>query len=183
MSSIHRKVKFRAFLTALSCIVLLHSFITPAEAYERNGIKWPFPTQIISAYTDVTGNYSTALNQAITNFNTSTQVHLSRHDGAPWVAQVQNYGAVDWEGMSKTNTGNGVYTVTWARSKVNTAYIPASTAVSRIKILWLHELCHVWGLGHTTNPRTVMYWNVATPYANGISSLTSDEINGINSIY
>lgn len=183
MSSIHRKVKFRAFLTALSCIVLLHSFTTPAEAYERNGIKWPFPTQIISAYTDVTGNYSTALNQAITNFNTSTQVHLSRHDGAPWVAQVQSYGAVDWEGMSKTNTGNGVYTVTWARSKVNTAYIPASTAVSRIKILWLHELCHVWGLGHTTNPRTVMYWNVATPYANGISSLTSDEINGINSIY
>lgn len=85
--------------------------------------------------------------------------------------------------MSKTNTGNGVYTVTWARSKVNTAYIPVSTTVSRIKILWLHELCHVWGLGHTTNPRTVMYWNVATPYANGISSLTSDEINGINSIY
>ncbi|WP_288295877.1 hypothetical protein [uncultured Bifidobacterium sp.] len=101
MSSIHRKVKFRAFLTALSCIVLLHSFTTPAEAYERNGIKWPFPTQIISAYTDVTGNYSTALNQAITNFNTSTQVHLSRHDGAPWVAQVQNYGAVDWEGCQR----------------------------------------------------------------------------------
>ena len=51
-----------------------------------------------------------------------------------------------------------------------------------MRVLWLHELSHVWGLGHSTI-NTVMYTSASSAYYNGVRYLTSDDINGYNSLY
>lgn len=131
----------------------------------------------------------------MSSYSSRTNVHLSRHNGAQWVAKVKNYGYSGWEGCTQlvynrpctnTNEARGArsYTLTWARSYINTYYLPANTAVSRIKVTWLHELGHGLGLEHHhSNAYTVMYDQTWVAYNNGVRDLASDDIAGINTIY
>jgi predicted Zn-dependent protease len=64
-------------------------------------------------------------------------------------------------------------------------YLPSSSNshVPRLKVVWLHELGHSIGLGHVSTLKRVMYTSASDAYFAGVTSLTSDEIAGVNSIY
>ena len=171
-----------SFAVVLSIFLLIP---VPAMAYTTSGSKWSARSQTVSFYqTSVKGNYLSGLRQAAANYNASTDARVTLTAtlrGGKWSAIAQNYGATGWEGQSTWYKSGGV--TTKATSKVNIKYA-ASFNAARMKVLWLHELGHVWGLGHVSSIRHVMYTSASAAYLNGgVRSLTSDEIAGINKLY
>lgn len=166
----------------LVCLCALGMPIT-AQAYTMSGSHWNGSNLRIRANA-IGGNYSTGLNTAISNINSSTHVTLSRttDTGPSWKASVTNYGNTGWEGESTWSYYLGA--THSAESKINTYYIPSGTAPARIKVIWLHELSHVLGLGHVSSVNRVMYTSASAAYTQGgVRNLTSDEVSGINSLY
>lgn len=165
-------------------ITVLFCFMNSAEAYAYaySGSRWSSSYQAVTVNFTITGNYLTAINQAVSNIDSSTHVRFETSGvGATWSAITQNYGNTGWEGQATWSYGISGKT-SLAASKINTYYIPASVEVARMRVLWLHELSHVWGLGHS-NRNTVMYTSASIAYSNGVRYLTSDDINGYNSLY
>lgn len=175
-------VFYRPVLAIL--IFMLLSIMSPctAYAYSLSGSKWSSNSMTVTVSSAITGNYKTAISQAASNINSSTDVSFSTSNtGAIWSAVVKNYGATGWEGQSTWSYGISGKT-SLADSKINSYYMPSSTAVAKLRVLWLHELSHVWGLGHS-NINTVMYTSASSAYSNGVRYLTSDDIRGYNYLY
>lgn len=162
------------------CIGMLGS--APASAYVKNGCKWPASNLTIQVNSSVTGKYSTALANAAANYRNSTDLNLytSTTKRGSFQADVANYGADGYEGFTNVACPLGV--TTNASSRVNTHYL-SSAVTARVQVVWLHELGHAIGLNHVTSTARVMYTSATTAYNNGVRSLTSDEVNGVNSIY
>lgn len=157
-------------------------FTLTAHAYTLSGSQWSNSRQSVVIRESVNGNYLTAINQAVNNINNSTDVTFSTSpSGLSWTALVANYGNTGWEGQSQWSYSIFGKTSN-ATSKINSYYIPPNTTIGRMRVLWLHELSHVWGLGHS-GINTVMYTSASAASDNGVRYLTSDDINGINSLY
>lgn len=165
-----------------------------AYAYATVKAKWDSPIQMIRAYGDVSGSYSTALNQAIDNYNTQTHVHLSRNNNGKMLAKAAYYGNLGWGGVAKEQVSAAGYTkrdgitypyqrITWADVMVNKNIIGPSSPVGKIRLVWLHELGHAWGLEHSKYVHSVMYPYVDQSYKSGAEYLTTDDVRGINSKY
>ncbi|WP_289093880.1 matrixin family metalloprotease [uncultured Bifidobacterium sp.] len=166
------------WLVVVGCLLLS----SPAHAYTYSGSRFSSKSTTVTVNELMTGNYVTAINQAASDINSNTDVTFyTSNTGASWSALTQNYGATGWEGQSTWSYGVSGYT-SLASSKINTYYIPSNTPVAQMRVLWLHELSHVWGLGHS-NINTVMYTSASAAYRNGVRYLTSDDINGYNSLY
>ncbi|OZG56501.1 hypothetical protein AEAE_0989 [Aeriscardovia aeriphila] len=165
-----------------------------AYAYSTYPAKWDSSIQMIRAYGDVSGVYSTALNQAIDNYNTQTHVHLSRNNNGKMLAQARYYGGTNWIGFKDGSQNVAGYTnsdadkyprkrITWADVMLNKSIIRPSTPIGKVRLIWLHELGHAWGLGHSDYVHTVMYANADQSYKSGVEYLTTDDVRGINSKY
>lgn len=153
----------------------------PASAYTTTGCKWSSSTLRID-YRYVNGNFRTAINQAVANYN-ATDVTLSTVDtsGPAFTAQNANYGATGYEGqaswsclLGKTNN---------AQIRVNQYYLSGLEPIARLKVVWLHEIGHGLGLDHVTPTARVMYTSASSAYFAGVTALTTDEYNGINALY
>jgi len=154
-----------------------------SSAYTLNGCKWPSTIMDLD-YRRTSGNYRTAIGQAIVNYNNATPVHLNgvESTGASMSSDVANYGATGWEAFNDSTCIGG--TTFSSTSKINTYYLPSSTPVARLKVVWLHELGHSLGLGHASAINRVMYTSASTAYTSGgVRGLTTDEIAGIDYLY
>lgn len=121
---------------------------------------------------------------AVFEINQQTDVNFSWTDSTSpsWKAYAADYGATGWEGQSQWNVVLG--STRSASSKLNTRYLSTGMPFDRLKVVWLHELCHVWGLGHVSGINHVMYQSASDAYLRGgVRTLTSDEKNGINNLY
>lgn len=156
----------------------------PALAYTTNGCVWSGSSLRINS-SGVSGSYLSGLTSAISNYNIRTDVTLTRTtaSGPVFTARTSNYGATGWEGRAQVNCLSGKASTRSASSQINTHYVKSSAPLNRIKVLWLHELGHSLGLGHVSSKYRIMYPQAVVPYNNGVTALTTDEINGINALY
>lgn len=65
-----------------------------------------------------------------------------------------------------------------ARLQISASSFGSPNTDATIKEIALHELGHVVGLGHSTDPNDLMY-----PVLNGVTSFGSCEVNGFNALY
>lgn len=95
---------------------------------------------------------------------------------------VAHYGATGYEGIAYWNCSGGMTSSCSAR--LNTHYTQHfSTNVTRLKIVWGHELGHCFGLHHSTVSSAVMYTSPSSAYLGGTTTLRPDDVSGMNSIY
>jgi predicted Zn-dependent protease len=154
----------------------------PANAYATTGCKWPTGALSINI-SYVNGNFRTAINQARSNYTSATDVDLTTTDssGPTFTAANSNYGATGWEGQASWTCLFG--TTTAVQARLNQYYLSGSEPVTRLKVVWAHEIGHGLGLDHVSTVARVMYTSASAAYNAGVTGLTSDEINGINALY
>lgn len=166
----------------LGLLLLLSSPPQTANAYTTTGCKWSTKNINIDIRY-VNGNFRTAIKSAITNYYNSTDVKPRAVDasGNSFTARNASYGANGWEGYATWTCvlGNTLS----VDAKLNMYYLSGTEPVTRLKVVWLHELGHGFGLDHVTNNKRVMYTSASQAYFNGVTALTSDEVNGINYLY
>ncbi len=173
---------FAKIVTAMAIAVSLVALPNAAFAYTTTGTKWPNGSlQIDWRY--VNGSFRTGLSDAVSNYNGSTDVSLSAVDqsGPTWTATNTNYGATGWEGQA--NWASFFGTTTSCSMMLNQYYLSGTEPVTRLKVVWAHEAGHCLGLDHVSDSSRVMYTSASQAYFNGVTGLTSDEIDGINSLY
>ena len=175
-------IKHAVCVSIAVCMAVYLSTIS-AAASTTSGSKWGSPTQKISA-SAISGTFETAMGNAVFEINQQTDVNFSWTDSTSpsWKSYAADYGATGWEGQSQWNVVLG--STRSASSKLNTRYLSTGMPFDRLKVVWLHELCHVWGLGHVSGINHVMYQSASDAYLRGgVRTLTSDEKNGINNLY
>lgn len=177
-----RSAKLAALLVL--SLVMLAAAARPANAYATTGCRWGSSVvRIDTRY--VNGYFFTAIKEAIANYSNSTDLTVSYEDnaGPNFTARNASYGYTGWEGLNTTSCFLG--TMWTSDAKLNMAYLAGATSseIPRLRVVWLHELGHGFGLGHVASSSRVMYTSASSAYFNGVRYLTSDEINGINSIY
>ncbi len=178
------KIVHRFFAAFVVGTLIVFAAQLDANAYTTTGCKWGSGTiKVDTRY--VNGHFFTAIKQAISNYTSATDVTMSYVDasGPGLKAQNADYGYTGWEGRADWTCALGRYIGVTA--KINMTYLPgtSSTDVPRLKVVWLHELGHSIGLGHVSTVKRVMYTSASTAYSNGVRSLTSDEIAGVNALY
>ncbi|RWZ68093.1 matrixin family metalloprotease [Labedella populi] len=184
VSTSHRgRLRLAGVVSALALAVALVAVPTSANAYTHTGLRWATPNLRIDT-SGASGASKTALSSAISHISDRTDVLLlgTSATDPTWKARNGNYGATGWEGLNSTTQLAG--RTLSSLSRVNTHYVANTTAnQARIRVIWLHELSHGLGLGHVTSKTRVMYTSASVAYNNGVRNLTSDEINGINTLY
>lgn len=176
--------RFFAAVIAVSLAVLAPVLASaPAAAYATTGCKWSTGSLRID-YRYVNGTFRDTLTSAKTHYNANTDVNLSLTDssGPAWTAANSNYGATGWVGHSSWTClfGNTLN----SQMQLNQYYISNTDPYYRIRLVWLHEMGHSLGLAHVSNAYRVMYsGGTGTVYSNGITTLTTDDKNGINALY
>ncbi len=165
-------------LIAATCV-----FAAPdASAYTLTGCKFASGTQDVDAGPGVTGNYLNALTNARSDYTANTDVTLTSVAGTGNInSYVGNAGNTGWEAQAITHCVAG--TTYWATVEINSYHLPSSSGLTRLKVVWEHELGHALGLNHVSSVARVMYSSASTAYANGVTGLTADDKNGINFLY
>lgn len=177
-----RRNRVGMIAVAFAAVEAMVAIPTAAQAYTTTGQKWGNANLRIYVAT-TSGDYRTSINQASSNYTSSTDVNLTNTtDGGPaFSAANTNAGATGYEGHTDWNYVGG--RTTSAHSILNTYYL-SGAPVARLKVVWLHELGHGLGLNHVSGTNRVMYTSASTAYTSGgVRSLTSDEISGINALY
>lgn len=130
------------------------------------------------------GNYRTALGHAVFEINQQTKVSFkwTTNTNYAWKAYSCMFGRTGWEGQAGWQLSNG--RTKFASSALNITYLPSSLPLDRLKVVWLHELSHVWGLGHVKGINHVMNESASLAYLRGgVKTLTSDEKNAYKALY
>lgn len=178
-----RRAVAHRFAVALTVLSILALAAPPqASAYVTHGCKWSTGSLRID-WRWVIDNYRTGLSWAAANYTSATDVALTpvNVSGPAWTAVMGSYGATGWEGQASWSCPFS--TTHNAQMRLSTFSLPGSTTPARLKITWAHEIGHVLGLSHVSRTDRVMYTAPGTAYVAGVRALTSDEINGINSLY
>ncbi len=179
------KTRRRIGITAASALALAAALIAvpnAANAYSLHGYKWPDRNLRIYMNTTSTGNFRNAINQASSNYTSSTDVNLTNTTaaGPRFSARDYNAGATDYEGWTDVIHPGG--RVESAQSMLNRYYL-GSAPVAQLKIVWMHELGHGLGINHVSNTVRVMHNPATAAYKAGVRYLTADDIAGINKLY
>ena len=182
MTRIRKTVPSVTLSLLLGLLLLLSVPPQTADAYATTGCKWSTKNINIDIRY-VNGNFRTAIKKAITNYYNSTDVKPKAVEtsGNSFTARNASYGANGWEGYATWTCvlGNTLS----VDAKLNMYYLSGTEPITRLKVVWAHELGHGFGLNHVSNDKRVMYTSPSTAYNNGVTGLTSDEISGINSLY
>lgn len=185
------KAKILDSKTALIAMVLIIGLLrtsvcaVQAYAYQKTGQKWGSKTQTVYLDSSVKGAYLTGAKSAIVNYDNSTDAVMKQsttQSKLPWKAAVKRVANSGWEGRSEWNYNKTTNKITSATSTINSYYCSGYSS-AQLKVIWLHEFGHVWGLAHSVRKDRVMYTSASAAYKNGVRSLTSDEISGINALY
>jgi len=166
-----------------TALLLVLSTPISASAYATTGCSWRDLFLYID-YRYVNGNFRTAFQQAASRYTYSTDMDLYPSDsgGNSFTAEHSNYGATGWEGYS-TWSCNWFSRTTAATAKLNQYYPSGFEPITRLKVVWEHELGHGIGLAHVGTVQRVMYSSASDAYFSGVTDLTFDEINGVNALY
>lgn len=169
------------------CMFLTFAAAQYAYAYELLGGKHK-TNNITYTTRDFNGTYEKIgqqLGNAIADWNaTSTKITFSAHLGSTTirpqiVIKSDDYGKTGWSGRA-TNYREWVTTGDYVDSVVQgNLYYLNNYGASTVKGVWAHELGHALGLDHVSGDNKLMYDNDGRT----VYKPTSDEINGVNSLY
>lgn len=175
-----QKQKYLAISVAVG--IAIASVPTSAQAYTVTGCKWG-NTGLRIDYRDVQGVYRTAFNNARGDYNTKTNMTTAAVDmsGMSFTAYVTNFGNTGYDGISHWSCVLG--TTLSADVNLNSYSVPTTANANLIKVLWEHELGHGFGLNHVSSTSHVMFTSARSAFNAGITTLTADEISGINYLY
>ncbi|WP_150265601.1 matrixin family metalloprotease [Paenibacillus tepidiphilus] len=150
-----------------------------AYTYSDNGK--PFPDMNFTYYSTLSANYSGPASAAMTDWSravgatytasnsTSKEIHFSDND----------YGATGWNATTDHHHVQFSSYDYLDEVRANRHYMGSMSAVDREGVFG-HELGHVFGLGHTTDP-----WTLMCNSLNGRVVVTPqlDDIQGVESLY
>jgi Matrixin len=97
--------------------------------------------------------------------------------GAPLLSITIKKGGGVVAGSTKLSFDSSGF-ISGARLQISAASFGSANTDATITEIALHELGHVVGLGHSTDPTDLMY-----PVLNGVTSFGSCEVNGFNALY
>lgn len=160
--------------------------VSPASAYSLEGARWHgTPTSGCCATIHVQYSSawypgdSAAFDNARSAWNGSpANVLLDNHSGALTVDDTSD-SSVGWDGITNYSYSSGSFN--YAHVLLNYYYTSGYSSATKQGVA-AHELGHAMGLGHT-NGCVLMTPNTPTRNSCGIYGPTSDEVNGINSLY
>jgi hypothetical protein len=121
---------------------------------------------------------------AAANYVTDTNVNLTlvTSGTTAWMATIMNFGADGYHGYATWNCfgTNTLSCDMWP----NNYYLSGSEPQDQLKVVWAHETGHCLGLNHVAPVDRVMFESPSYAFLNaGVTALTFDEINDINSLY
>lgn len=176
-----RLATLRAALVSLVVSVLAIGVIaTPAQAYSWTGCRWP-NTQIYVRNTNLSGTDATTAGAAQTAWSNQTDVQINTSVSATFTRFVAADGATGVDGFTTWTCSGG--TTTAAAAHLNTTYTNGFVANKR-QAIWVHELGHGLGLGHSASLAALMYTSAAQVYnTTGAFTPQSDDVLGINARY
>lgn len=102
---------------------------------------------------------------------------FSSTSGSPLVTITIKKGGGNVAGSTKLSADSGGF-IDAARLQISASSFGSPNTDATIKEIAVHELGHVVGLGHSTDPNDLMY-----PVLNGVSTFGSCEVNGFNALY
>jgi Matrixin len=97
--------------------------------------------------------------------------------GSPLLTITIKQGGGVVAGSTKLSFDSGGF-IDAARLQISASSFGSPNTEATIQEIALHELGHVVGLGHSTDPNDLMY-----PILNGVTSFGSCEVNGFNALY
>jgi len=186
------KVRVRGALsiaTVLLSTTILMATAPQAQAYALEGPHWGSSTVYVEDFiwysmdSSASGSIDAAFKAAISDYYAKTHLYIYGGDysTAGFRASAANFGATGWEGQTGfTYLGSRFMSV---ESRLNAYYLPNSTNQTRLKMVWLHELGHGLGLDHVSTLTDPMQPNASDAYSRGVTTLSQDMVNGINSMY
>jgi hypothetical protein len=175
-------------ILAIVAIAAASTFVgaDAASAYTLTGCHWGTGNlRIDERDAQAHTAHLNSLHSAVSDLNINTDVSLSNVyvAGPAFVVNLVNSSTVGWEGLTTTQCNFLFGATNSVVSTLNYHYLPNTTNATQLKVVWEHELGHALGLDHVSGKNHVMYSYATGAYLYGVTALTSDEINGINSLY
>lgn len=172
------------FLTAGPLVALLIgaslAYGAPAWAYSFTGCHWntTSPTYKNNGGTAMSAEVTNAVGSWTGGTDLTTMTNSS---SSAFLVGYSNMGATGYDGWTSWTCSGS--TTTAANSRVNTYYTNSFTVAKR-KAIWVHELGHGLGLGHSALANAIMNPCAACVYVSyGTNVPITDDINGMNSLY
>ncbi|NRG47577.1 matrixin family metalloprotease [Bacillus sp. CRN 9] len=167
------------------CFIFLFAVAQQTYAYALLGGKHK-TNNLKFRITDFNGTYDKVgkpLNNAIADWNaTSTKISFTSGGvGSEITIKAKNFGNVSWSGRC-TNYRDLIIAGNYTGSVIegNLYYLNQNSySANKVKGVWGHELGHALGLAHVNGTNRLMY----STDARTVYKPTSDEINGVNSLY
>lgn len=155
------------------------SVATSAQAYTLSGCKW---SSGAVPFRNLGGTpFASEVTAAAGAWNVSTHLKLQSVSSANLSVTYQNNGATGYDGLTTSTCAGGIFST--AQSRINIYYTNSYTVPMR-KAVWVHEIGHGAGLGHSTFSNAIMNPCSTCPYNSfGTNTPVSDDINGMNSLY
>lgn len=182
-------MRFKKFIhVILSLSLIMSTLLLPASAYEKIGPTWSSST--INYYYDnyVASNAKNAIATATSNWNSSNIDATLRFYSSPINVYCSdtNMPNVDWDGLTNMTYSASTNKFTYQSMLLNSAARSWSVTGALASVA-CHEFGHVFGLDENGTTRTIMNsytWGTNSRWETyGLTSPTSDDILGVNSLY
>lgn len=175
-----RGIKEKAVAMTLGLFLVLGAVIIPsvaASAYSHNACSWaPYGSNVTWLNQSPGGDYYNSGTAAGYSWAANTDINGMSPNNGSLVGYTDNKGANGYDGL--TSYGCNGNRMTYANATLNPYYMD-SKSYSLKKAVWLHELGHALGMGHS-GTNAIMY---SCPACVGYTVPQSDDINGINARY
>lgn len=180
-----RRVRLLALLAVGAAASVLMT-PRPAHAYVLWNVYWQNNGNIQYCESSMTGNDTTAFNNALGNWNgQGLPIHFSGGSCGVHIFD-ENDGANGYTGYTSYSYGstgcNGWGRLSSVSSKLN-PYYTNNEGVQEVQSTAAHELGHALGLGHTSDQGTLMYPNEYRYINRGVYTPQADDRSGISYIY
>lgn len=181
----HRVNRWRAYVAGAATIALVGltgvSGAPTADAATYTGCRWG-SSQLRFNVDNTSQTARDAINQASGNYTTNTSAKITNISTySAWAAQNADFGPNGLHGEARWKCdGNNI---TYESQTYLNNYYMSGKPVAQLRVVWLHEMGHSLGLGHSTSTGDVMYECPSCAYSAGTRYLSLDERNAINYLY
>lgn len=179
----------RLFSVVLLLGLIFSTLLMPAAAYKVTGFKWG--TKTINYYYDnyVFANAKNAISTATSSWNGSNVDATLRFSASPINVSCTDIDepTAMWDGLTRCYVDPNTKLFTSQSLLLNMAATETWNSRGALNSVACHEFGHVFGLNENGTTATLMNsytWGDNSRWEGyGISSPTSDDIRGVNSLY
>ena len=150
---------------------------TPASAYSTTGCSWaPYGSTVTWENDAPSGDYWNSATSAGYSWASATDINGMSPTSGLLVGYTDNKGNSGYDGW--TSWGWSGSATVYANTTLNPYYTDGYSYANKTTV-WVHELGHALGLGHSGSNAIMYYCSTCT----GFTTPQPDDVNGINSLY